>query len=247
MKIEKFIDYKGFFLPEIFDINTTPWEVLEYVKTFFLHDIKNYEHFFLKNNFIRNADGFENIAEPGAYINENNLIIIGKGSKVESGAYIKGPAIIGRNVIIRSGAYIRENVIIGDNCVIGHATEVKHSILLNNAKAPHFNYVGNSIIGNNVNLGAGAICSNMKYLPYGGDIDVKIDNIKVSTNSRYFGCLIGDNSKIGCNVVINPGSLIGKGVITYPTILIRGNIEENSLIKDTQNIVKISAKHNYSF
>lgn len=184
------------------------------------------------------GDDHDKLMETGAYVNKNN-VLIGEGSIIEAGAYIKGPAIIGRNVTIRTGAYIRENVIIGDNCLIGHASELKHSIVLNNSKTPHFNYVGNSIIGNNVNLGAGAICSNLKYLPYGGDIEVKLGNNKISTGARYFGCLIGDNTKIGCNVVIYPGTLIGKGVITYSSISLRGTIADNSLVKDTNNIVKV--------
>lgn len=241
--LKDFIDFESFFLREIFQYNNSAWQVLEDIQNLILDCMKDKDSFIAKHKLSSNDErSFEEIAEPGAYVNWSN-VLIGKGSKIESGAYIKGPAIIGRNVTIRSGAYIRENVLIGDNCVIGHASEIKHSILLNNSKAPHFNYIGNSIIGNNVNLGAGAICSNLKHLPYGEDIHVKIGGKKVTTGSRYFGCVIGDNSKIGCNVVINPGTLIGRDVIVYPSISIRGSIEDSSKVKDMNNIEKL-LKHN---
>ncbi|HDR7992365.1 MULTISPECIES: DapH/DapD/GlmU-related protein [Bacillus cereus group] len=237
--IDEFIDYHHFFLKNIFKDEKKPWIILNRIPEIFREIFAN-KSIFVKEHklFTGNEILNNNFTDSGAFVNENN-VFIGEGSRIEAGAYVKGPAIIGNNVTIRSGAYIRENVIIGDNCIIGHASEIKHSILLNDAKAPHFNYVGNSIIGNNVNLGAGAICSNLKYLPYGGDIYVTLAGEKLSTDSRYFGCLVGDNSKIGCNVVINPGTIIGRNVISYPAIAIRGTVEHDSLVKETFKICKI--------
>src|SRR5260370_10512173 len=114
---------------------------------------------------------------------------------VEDGAMIKGPAIIGRNCEIRHNAYVRENVIIGNNCVIGNACEIKNSLLFNHAIAPHFNYVGDSILGYHAHLGAGAKISNVKLVP--GNIEVELENKLIDTGMRKFGALLGDYSEIG--------------------------------------------------
>lgn len=136
------------------------------------------------------------------------LISIGAGTIIEPGVYIKGPCIIGKNCQIRHGAYLRECVLTGDRCVIGHASEVKHSVFLNDAQAPHFNYVGDSILGNKVNLGAGVVCANFRLDHR--NIVVEIDGARFETGLRKLGVVLGDLSQIGCNSVINPGVFLRK-------------------------------------
>lgn len=175
---------------------------------------------------------------PGSFI-QHNKIWVGENTTIEPGVYIKGPALIGSNVTIRHGAYLRENVIIGDNCVVGHCTEIKHSILLNKSKAPHFNYIGNSIIGEGVNLGAGSICSNVKNLPFKEAITIEYNGRKWNAETPYFGSIIGDNVKIGCNTVLNPGTVIGKNVVTYSNISLKGHIPDNHIVKSSTDIVQL--------
>ena len=169
-----------------------------------------------------------NRCEGVAFIGEQ--VFIGEGTLVEDGAMIKGPAIIGKNCEIRHNAYIRQQVIIGDNCVIGNSCEVKNSILLNHAVAPHFNYVGDSILGYKAHLGAGVKISNFKLLP--GNITVEIDGKQFDTGLRKFGALLGDNTDIGCNAVLNPGSIIGRGSIIYPNTSWRGVLPPNRIVKN---------------
>lgn len=172
-----------------------------------------------------------------AYLVHPELISIGKGTIVEPGAYIQGPCVIGKNCRVRHGAYIRGNVLSGDDCVIGHDTEVKNSIFLNQTQAAHFAYVGDSILGNGVNLGAGVKCANLK-LDH-GVISVRYRNQTIQTPLRKFGVLIGDGSQIGCNSVTNPGTLIGKNVKCYPCVNIGGFIPSRSIVKpQSQPIIK---------
>ena len=163
-----------------------------------------------------------------AYVGER--VFVGEGTVVEDGAMIKGPAIIGRNCEIRHNAYIRENVIIGDDCTIGNSCEVKNSIFFNHAVAPHFNYVGDSILGYKAHLGAGAKISNYKLVP--GTITVQVDGRRVDTGLRKFGALIGDGAEIGCNSVLNPGSVIGRGSVIYPNTNWRGVLPANRVVKN---------------
>lgn len=157
------------------------------------------------------------------------LISIGEGSVIESGAYIVGPCILGKNCQVRQGAYIRGNVIAGDRCIIGHCTEIKESILFDGAAAPHFNYVGNSILGNDVNLGAGIICANTRV--DGKTVSVRVEKEKIDTHMKKLGALVGDGSKLGANCVLNPGTLVGKNVFSSPLVKISGTIFPNSIIK----------------
>ena len=157
-------------------------------------------------------------------------VFIGEGTVVEHGAMIKGPAIIGRNCQIRHNAYIREDVIIGDGCVIGNACEFKNSLLFNNAQVPHFSYVGDSIFGYKAHLGAGVKISNVKLVP--GNVTVEKDGIPFDTGLRKFGVLLGDNTDIGCNSVINPGSIIGRGSVLYPNTSWRGILPANMIVKN---------------
>lgn len=171
----------------------------------------------------------------GAYLVHPELISIEEGTLIEPGAYIQGPCLIGANSIIRHGAYIRGNVITGEKCIIGHDTEVKHSILLNRASAAHFNYVGDSIIGNAVNLGAGVKCANFR-LDH-GVIAVAFQNQSVDTGLKKFGAILGDGVQLGCNCVTNPGTLLGKGVICYPCLNIGGYVAaETKIVHGTPDL-----------
>ena len=165
---------------------------------------------------------------PGATI--GSKVFIGEGTTVEPGAMIQGPAIIGRNCQIRHNAYIREHVIVGDDCLVGNATELKNAILFNHAVAPHFNYVGDSILGHRAHLGAGVILSNFRSFP--GNVTVEKDGAPFDTGLRKFSALIGDGAEVGCNSVLNPGSIIGRGAVIYPGVNWRGILPANLIAKN---------------
>lgn len=143
-------------------------------------------------------------------------IAIGKGVLIEGGALIKSPAIIGDCTEIRQGAYMRGYTLVGKRCVVGHTTEVKHSIFLNDAKAGHFNYLGDSILGNNANLGAGTKFANLRFLS--GNVKIKTENDAIDTGRKKFGAILGDNTQTGCNSVTNPGTLLGKKSMLMPNV-----------------------------
>ncbi|WP_028585631.1 LbetaH domain-containing protein [Desulfogranum mediterraneum] len=141
-------------------------------------------------------------------------INIGKGVLIESGSYIQEPVIIGDHSVVRHGAYIRGHCIIGERCVVGHATELKHSIFLNDAKAGHFAYLGDSILGNNVNLGAGTKFANLRFFP--GSVSIKGPEGLIDSGLRKIGAILGDNSQTGCNSVTNPGTIMAKDCALMP-------------------------------
>jgi NDP-sugar pyrophosphorylase family protein len=143
-----------------------------------------------------------------------NKIDIGKGALVEGGSLIKSPAIFGECTEVRQGAYLRGYCLTGKRCVVGHTTEVKHSVFLNDAKAGHFAYLGDSILGQDANLGAGTKFANLKFL--GGNVSIRTENGFVDTGRRKFGAILGDGAQTGCNSVTNPGTIIGKGGILMP-------------------------------
>jgi len=151
-------------------------------------------------------------------IGEN--VYLGEGTIVEPGVYIRGPAWIGKNCEIRHGAYIRENVIAGDGCVLGNSCEFKNCVLLSGAHVSHFSYVGDSVVGRDVNLGAGVILSN--YRLDGQSIRVRVAGQLLETGLRKFGAMVGDRASVGCNAVVNPGSLIAKEARILPGTIWRG-------------------------
>ena len=173
-----------------------------------------------------------NECEGSAFIGEK--VFIGEGTELEDGVMIKGPAIIGRNCKIRHNAYFRENVIVGDNCVVGNSSELKNSFLFNNAQAPHYNYVGDSILGHKAHLGAGVKLSNYKM--FHGHIEVELEGRPFDTGLRKFGALLGDGVEIGCNTVLNPGSIIGRGAVIYPNVFWRGILPANMIAKNKAGI-----------
>jgi len=169
---------------------------------------------------------------PGASIGDH--VLIGAGTVVEPGAMIKGPAIIGRNCQIRHNAYLRENVLLGDNCVVGNASELKNALLFNGAQVPHYNYVGDSILGHKAHLGAGVKISNVKLFP--GTIEVAGASGPQDTGLRKFGALLGDGAEVGCNAVLNPGSILGRGAVVYPNVFWRGYLPANQIAKNKAEV-----------
>jgi len=165
---------------------------------------------------------------------------IGAGTIVEPGAVIKGPVIIGRECQIRSGAYIRGNVIVGDRVVIGHSSEIKNSLIHSEAEVPHLAYVGDSILGWRSHLGAGVKISNLKVTRK--PVQVKINGQAYETGLRKFGALIGDEVEIGCNSVLNPGTILGKRSLAYALTSLSGYYPPGSLIKLRQSFEVVERK-----
>jgi UDP-N-acetylglucosamine diphosphorylase / glucose-1-phosphate thymidylyltransferase / UDP-N-acetylgalactosamine diphosphorylase / glucosamine-1-phosphate N-acetyltransferase / galactosamine-1-phosphate N-acetyltransferase len=164
----------------------------------------------------------------GAFVGKE--VFIGEGTVLEDGVMIKGPAIIGRNCQIRHNAYIREDVIVGDGCVIGNSCEFKNALLFNNAQVPHFSYVGDSILGHKAHLGAGVKISNLKLTP--GNIAVEAGGKTIDTGLRKFGAMIGDFAEVGCNAVLNPGTVLGRRALVYPNTSWRGVLAEDHIAKN---------------
>ena len=165
----------------------------------------------------------------GVSIKNPSTVSIGEGTVLEPGVLIEGPCIIGKNCHIRHGAFLRGGVLCGDRCVIGHSAEIKHSIFLDGAHAAHLNYVGDSILGNVVNLGAGVKCANLRLDR--NEITIYFEGRKVQTGLKKFGCILGDGCQIGCNVVLNPVTLIGQNSVSYPLLNLHGFIPANSRVK----------------
>jgi NDP-sugar pyrophosphorylase family protein len=171
--------------------------------------------------------GIRGHVEEGAHIAGD--VEIAEGAIVEAGAYIRGPALIGPGTEVRHGAYVRGDVLTGADCVIGHASEAKTAILLDHAKAPHFAYVGDSVLGHGVNLGAGTKLANFKIVA--GTIAVRrADGTIVDTGRRKLGALLGDGVQIGCNAVTSPGTVVGRNSVIYPGASVQGTIPARSVV-----------------
>ena len=218
------------FLPEQFlDLSRTEHRVIfENVEEIWqaLPKIAAYLQFRLKPGMYGNALGKPFVG---------SAVFVGKGSLVEQGAMIKGPAWIGENCQIRNGCYIRENVIIGNGVVAGNSCEFKNCLVFDEAQVPHFNYVGDSILGYKVHLGAGAILSNVK-LDHTPISVVGAEGNVFTTGLRKFGAIVGDYAEIGCNSVLSPGSIIGRRCIVYPGVQWRGVLGENRIAKLRQEV-----------
>lgn len=160
----------------------------------------------------------------------DHRIHLGPGSVVEPGALIQGPTIIGSRTEVRQGAYVRGGCIIGNRCVVGHATEIKGSIVLNDAKAGHFAYIGDSILGNGTNLGAGTKLANFRIKA--GTVRIRAGMDRIDTGLRKFGAVLGDDVQIGCNAITNPGTLLGRGSLVLPvTSVPSGYHEPGSVVR----------------
>lgn len=207
-------DFKSSIASCLFEKHEYPWEILPNINKFILSLIE------------KGLEGYTEILPN---------IFVGQNVKIDPSAVIEPPCIIGNNTEIRTGAYIRGNVITGENCVIGNSTEVKNAILLNKVAVPHYNYVGDSILGNGSHMGAGSICSNLKSdnkpVVIHGETDLK-------TGLRKIGGILADGADIGCGCVLNPGTIIGKNTSVYPLTSLRGVYPANSIVKSTYNTVK---------
>ena len=170
------------------------------------------------------------------YIQTNDNIWISISAKVSDSAKIIGPCIIDENTEIRHCAFIRGSVIVGKNCVIGNSCEIKNAIIFDNSQIPHFNYVGDSILGYKTHLGAGVILSNQKS----DKSIIKINNKGsiINTNLTKMGSIIGNHVEVGCNSVLNPGTIIKPNTTIYPLTRIRGVIEKDSIVKNENTIIK---------
>jgi acetyltransferase-like isoleucine patch superfamily enzyme len=173
---------------------------------------------------------------PGASVVMAGVILqgagfaFGQGVLIESGAFIKGPVVLGDFTEVRQGAYLRGNCLIGKRCVVGHVTEVKHTIFLDDAKAGHFAYLGDTILGNQVNLGAGTKMANLRFV--GGNVSVRTPEGMVDTGLRKLGAILGDRVQTGCNSVTNPGTLIGRRSFLLPnTTAPSGYHPDNSMLR----------------
>ena len=202
------------YLKEIFEKHEYPWEILPEIKEYILNLIET------------GLDGFEEIAEN---------VYVGKNVKIYPTATIEGPAIIGEGTEIRPGAFIRGSVITGPNCVIGNSSELKNCILLEKVQVPHYNYVGDSVLGNKAHMGAGSICSNLKT---DGKAVVIHGDREYETGLRKIGGILADGADIGCGCVLNPGTVIGKNTSVYPLNALRGVFPEGCIVKSQDNIVK---------
>ena len=193
-----------------------PWEALPQIKQFIKELISELD----KNEFSEVAKD----------------VWAHKSVRIAPTASLNGPCIIGKDSEIRQCAYIRGNVVVGEGCVIGNSCELKNAIVFDKSQVPHFNYVGDSILGFHAHMGAGSIVSNLKS--DGKDVIIKDGKKKVETHLRKFGAMIGDNAEIGCNSVMNPGTIIGRKSNIYPLARVRGIVPANSIYKDEDNIVE---------
>ncbi|MCB1226277.1 MAG: UDP-N-acetylglucosamine diphosphorylase [Verrucomicrobiales bacterium] len=167
---------------------------------------------------------------PGVYLGED--VFIGSNTVIEPGAVIKGPTWIGDNCHLRAGCYIRENVIVGDGCVLGNSCEFKNCVLFDDCEVPHFNYVGDSILGHRAHLGAGVILSNVRLDR--SEVVIDANGQRIRTGLRKFGAVVGDQAEIGCNSVLNPGTLIGRRSVVYPLTSFSGILPADRLLKTRQ-------------
>ena len=163
-------------------------------------------------------------------------IWIAKSANIYPTAYIKGPAIIGENAEIRHCAFIRGKAIVGEGAVVGNSTELKNVILFNKVQVPHYNYVGDSILGYKSHMGAGSISSNLKADKK--NVQIKYNNEKIVTNLRKLGTILGDNAEVGCGCVLNPGTIIGRNTNVYPLSAVRGYVKPNHIYKNMNEIVE---------
>ena len=214
VKTKELFDCNIPYLTELFDNAEYPWEMLPKIKEY------------AKKLIDKGIEGYTLLAPD---------VLVGENVKIYRTATIEGPCIIGSGTEVRPGAFIRGSVITGENCVIGNSSELKNCILLNQVQIPHYNYVGDSILGNKAHTGAGTICSNLKT---GGSPVVIHGDVDCETNLRKIGGILGDGADVGCGAVLNPGTIIGKNTSVYPLTAVRGVIEDNCIVKAMNNIVK---------
>ena len=213
--IEKLLDLKETMAAELFEGKTYPWEVLPEIKDFILKLGKT--------------------LDPDEYEYREGDIWIAKSAKIAPTACINGPAIIGKDTEVRHCAFIRGNAIVGEDCVVGNSTELKNVVLFNCVQVPHYNYVGDAVLGYKSHMGAGSICSNVK-----SDkqlVVVKDGEEKIETGLKKFGAMLGDHVEVGCGSVLNPGTVIGRNSNIYPLSPVRGCVPADNIYKSRTEIV----------
>lgn len=214
IQIKDLYDLNETIAKDLFEGKTYPWEVLPEI-----------------GDFVMKLG--ETLSDEFNHPEEN--IWIHKSVKIAKTATLNGPLIIDADTEVRPGAFIRGNVLVGKNCVVGNSTELKNVVLFNTVQVPHYNYVGDSILGTHSHMGAGSITSNVK-----SDktlVVVKNDGEEIETGLKKFGAMIGDYVEVGCNSVLNPGTVIGRNTNIYPLSPVRGVVPENSIYKSAENIV----------
>lgn len=217
-KVKNLYDLSQTIAANIFEDVIYPWEVLPKIKDFIIT--------------------LGNSLDSDIYEKRGENIWIAKSAKIAPTAYINGPVIIGEETEVRHCAFIRGNAIIGNNCVVGNSTELKNVILFNRVQVPHYNYIGDSILGYKSHTGAGAITSNVKS-------DKKLVVVKngsdfIETGLKKFGAMIGDEVEVGCGSVLNPGTVIGKNSNIYPLSSVRGVVYSNCIYKNQNEIINKS-------
>lgn len=215
-KISNLYNLEETIAKELFDGAVYPWEVLPKISSFILE--------------------LGATLDPEEYEKRGENVWVAKSAKVAPSAFINGPAIIGREAEVRHCAFIRGNAIVGEGAVVGNSTELKNVVLFNKVQVPHYNYVGDSILGFKAHMGAGSITSNVK-----SDktlVVVKDGGEQIATGLKKFGAMLGDNVEVGCNSVLNPGTVIGRGSQVYPVSCVRGVIPANSIYKKKDDIVE---------
>ncbi len=213
IKTAQLYDCQVSYLKAFFQAHEYPWEMLPHIKTLIFELME------------QGLEGFSQL-KPG--------VLVGKNVKIADFVTIEAPAIIGHGTEIRPGAYLRGNVITGENCVMGNSSEYKNCILLDRVQTPHYNYVGDSILGNKAHMGAGAVCSNLKA---DGKSVVIHGDTEIETGLRKIGGILADGADVGCGCVINPGTIIGKNTSVYPLTALRGVYPENSIVKAQNTVV----------
>ena len=214
VKTKELYDCKVSYLSPLFEENEFPWEMLPKIKEYILALIK------------KGMPGFTEIKEG---------VLVGEDVKIYPTVTIEAPAIIGKGTEIRPGAFIRGSVITGENCVIGNSSELKNCILLDKVQVPHYNYVGDSVLGNKAHMGAGSICSNLKS---DGKAVVIHADVDYETGLRKIGGILADGADIGCGCVLNPGTVIGKNTSVYPLTSLRGVFPAGCIVKSKETIVE---------
>ncbi|MDA3845778.1 MAG: UDP-N-acetylglucosamine pyrophosphorylase [Vallitaleaceae bacterium] len=216
LKIAELLNLKETLAAGIFDNVTYAWEVIPKISDY-VNELGP----------SLSGDEYEFVGED---------VWISKTANVDASASITGPAIIGHYAEIRHCAYIRGNVLIGEYAVVGNLTEIKNSILFNNVQAPHYNYIGDSVLGYKSHMGAGAITSNVKSDK--SMISVMVNSERIDTNLKKFGAILGDGVDIGSNSVLNPGTVVGRNSNIYPLSMVRGFIPRNSIYKKHGEVVE---------
>ena len=214
VKTNELFECSNIYISELFEKNEYPWEMLPKIKEY------------IKQLIDKGIPGYTKL---------KNDVLVGENVKIYPTAIVEGPTIIGSGTEIRPGAFIRGSVITGENCIIGNSTEIKNSVLLDRVQVPHYNYVGDSILGNHAHMGAGSICSNLKS---DGKNIVIHGEIEYQTNLRKIGGILADNADIGCGCVLNPGTIIGNNTSVYPLTSLRGVVPSNCIVKSNKDIVE---------